>query len=153
MSQHSLSYLKLTFDSSNILCVFSLFSLKWDKFELRRTDSKYSIILTPYHTYPKFKSVYFATWRRDSNCWMDGKQQAGRGGMGWGRDNGIKETNTATGSDNDRKCRNDWSQSMPMTECTIAEWVANNVDPDQTPLSVSSDQGLHCLLKSVYPNT
>ena len=31
--------------------------------------------------------------------------------------------------------------------CKIAEWVANSVDPDQTPRSVASDLGLYCLLK------
>ena len=35
----------------------------------------------------------------------------------------------------------------------IAEWVANSVDPDQTPRSAASDLGLHCLLISVCPNT
>ena len=34
----------------------------------------------------------------------------------------------------------------------IAEWVANIVYPDQTPLSAASDLGLHCLLRSVCPN-
>ena len=37
--------------------------------------------------------------------------------------------------------------------CEIAEWVANGVDPDQTPRSAASDLGLHSLLKSVCPNT
>ena len=31
--------------------------------------------------------------------------------------------------------------------------VANSVDSDQTPHSVASDQGLHCLLGTVSPNT
>ena len=31
--------------------------------------------------------------------------------------------------------------------------VAHSVDPDQTPLSVASDLGLHCLLRIVFPNT
>ena len=30
---------------------------------------------------------------------------------------------------------------------------ANCVDPDQTPRSVASDLGLHCLLRLVRPNT
>ena len=34
-----------------------------------------------------------------------------------------------------------------------AIWVTNSVDPDQTPRSAASDQGLHCLLQPVYPNT
>ena len=29
----------------------------------------------------------------------------------------------------------------------IARWFANSVDPDQTPRSAASDQGLHCLLR------
>ena len=35
----------------------------------------------------------------------------------------------------------------------FAEWVANSVDPDQTPRSAGSDQDLHCLLMPVCPNT
>ena len=31
-------------------------------------------------------------------------------------------------------------------------WVANSVDPDQTPRSAASDLGLHCLLRPVRPN-
>ena len=31
--------------------------------------------------------------------------------------------------------------------------MTNSVDPDQTPRSAASDLGLHCLLRSVYPNT
>ena len=34
-----------------------------------------------------------------------------------------------------------------------AEWVANSVDTDQTPLIAASDLGLHCLLMAVYLNT
>ena len=33
-----------------------------------------------------------------------------------------------------------------------AGWVANSVGPDQLPLSVVSDLGLHCLLRSVCPS-
>ena len=36
--------------------------------------------------------------------------------------------------------------------CKITGWVANRVDPDQTPRSAASDQGLHCLLRPVCPN-
>ena len=37
---------------------------------------------------------------------------------------------------------------LPVSVCKITEWVANSVDSDQT-----SDLGLHCLLRSVCPNT
>ena len=32
-----------------------------------------------------------------------------------------------------------------------ARWVANSIEPDQTPHSVASDLGLHCLLRPVGP--
>ena len=35
----------------------------------------------------------------------------------------------------------------------IDGWVANSVDPDQMLHSAASDQGLHCLLRLVFPNT
>ena len=35
----------------------------------------------------------------------------------------------------------------------IAGWVANSVDPDETPHCVASHLGLHCLLRLVCPNT
>ena len=35
----------------------------------------------------------------------------------------------------------------------IARWVANSVDPDQMPRFAASDQGLHYLLRPVFPNT
>ena len=35
----------------------------------------------------------------------------------------------------------------------IAGWVANSVDPDQTPRFVASDLGLHGLLWPVFPKT
>ena len=35
----------------------------------------------------------------------------------------------------------------------IAGWVANSVDPDETPRSAASHLGLYCLLRSVCPNT
>ena len=35
----------------------------------------------------------------------------------------------------------------------IAGWVANSVDPDETPRSVASHLGLYCLLRPVCPNT
>ena len=31
--------------------------------------------------------------------------------------------------------------------------MANSIDPDQTPQNAASDQGLHCLLRPVCPNT
>ena len=34
----------------------------------------------------------------------------------------------------------------------IAGRVANCVDPDQTPRSAASDQGLHCLLRHICPS-
>ena len=34
----------------------------------------------------------------------------------------------------------------------IAGWVANSVDPDETPHIAASHQGLHCLLRRVCPN-
>ena len=40
-----------------------------------------------------------------------------------------------------------------MNVCKIAGWVANSVDPDQTPRSAASDQGLHSLLRPVFLNT
>ena len=42
---------------------------------------------------------------------------------------------------------------LPIKVCKIAVWVANSVDPDQTPRCAASDLGLHCLLRSVLPNT
>ena len=42
---------------------------------------------------------------------------------------------------------------IPENVCKIARCVANSVDPDQTPRSAVSDLGLHCLLRSVCPNT
>ena len=38
---------------------------------------------------------------------------------------------------------------LPVSLSKIAEWVANTVDPDQTPRFAASDLGLHCLLRSV----
>ena len=35
---------------------------------------------------------------------------------------------------------------LPVSVCKIAEWVANSVDPDQTPQNAASDLGLHYLL-------
>ena len=41
----------------------------------------------------------------------------------------------------------------PMLCLKIAGWVANSVDPDETPRSAASHLGLHCLLRLVCPNT
>ena len=38
----------------------------------------------------------------------------------------------------------------PMLCLKIAEWMANTVDPDETPCFVASDLGLHCLAKYVH---
>ena len=35
----------------------------------------------------------------------------------------------------------------------IADRVANSADPDQTPRSAASDLGLHCLPRTIGPNT
>ena len=35
----------------------------------------------------------------------------------------------------------------------IVGWVANSVDPDETPHSAASHLGLNCLLRPVCPNT
>ena len=35
----------------------------------------------------------------------------------------------------------------------IAVWMANSVDPDQTPLNAASDLGLHGLQRPICPNT
>ena len=42
---------------------------------------------------------------------------------------------------------------LPVNMCKISGWVANSVDPDQTPLNAASDRGLHYVLKHVCPNT
>ena len=42
---------------------------------------------------------------------------------------------------------------LPVSECNMAEWVANSIDPDQMLHSAVSDLGLHCLLRSVCLNT
>ena len=35
----------------------------------------------------------------------------------------------------------------------IAVYIANSVDPDQTPHSAASDLGLYCLQRPICPNT
>ena len=42
---------------------------------------------------------------------------------------------------------------QPVDVCKNAVWMANSVDPDQMPHTVASDQGLHCLLRLVCPNS
>ena len=44
-------------------------------------------------------------------------------------------------------------QYLPDVVSKIAGWVANSVDPDETPRSAASHLGLHCFLRPVYPNT
>ena len=41
----------------------------------------------------------------------------------------------------------------PILCLKISGWVANSVDPDETPRSVASHLGLHCLLRHVCPKT
>ena len=41
------------------------------------------------------------------------------------------------------------STLLPVNMCKIVGWVANSVEPDQTPHSASSDLGLLCLLRPV----
>ena len=42
---------------------------------------------------------------------------------------------------------------MSVSVRKIAEWAKNIVDPDQRVRSAVSNLDLHCLLRSVYPNT
>ena len=35
----------------------------------------------------------------------------------------------------------------------LDDWVANSVDPDQTPQNAASDLGLYCLLRPIGQNT
>ena len=48
-----------------------------------------------------------------------------------------------------------WTSTIhyPMLCLKIAGWVANSVDPDETPRSAASHLGLYCLLRPVCPNT
>ena len=41
---------------------------------------------------------------------------------------------------------------LPRNVCKMAWWVANSVDPDQTPRCATSDLGLQCLFRPVCPN-
>ena len=52
-------------------------------------------------------------------------------------------------------CSNIWTSIIhyPMLCLKIAGWVANSVDPDETPHSAASHLGLNCLLRPVCPNT
>ena len=45
------------------------------------------------------------------------------------------------------------SISLSVNMCKIFGWVANSIDPDQTPRSAVSDLGLQGQLRPVYPNT
>ena len=48
-----------------------------------------------------------------------------------------------------------WTSTIhyPMLCLKIAGWVANSVDPDETPRSATSHLGLNCLLRPVCLNT
>ena len=52
-------------------------------------------------------------------------------------------------------CSNIWTSTIyyPMLCLKIAGWVANSVDPDETPHSAASHLGRNCLLRPVCPNT
>ena len=51
-------------------------------------------------------------------------------------------------------CSKIWTSTIhyPMLCLKIAGWVANSVDPDETPRSAASHLGLYCLLRPVCPN-
>ena len=52
-------------------------------------------------------------------------------------------------------CSKIWTSTIhyPMLCLKITGWVANSVDPDETPRSEASHLGLNCLLRPVCPNT
>ena len=52
-------------------------------------------------------------------------------------------------------CSKIWTNTIhyPMLCLKIAGWVANSVDPDETPRSAAYHLGLYCLLRPVCPNT
>ena len=52
-------------------------------------------------------------------------------------------------------CSKIWTSTIhyPMLCLKIAGWVANSVDPDETPRSAASHLGLYCLLRPVCLNT
>ena len=52
-------------------------------------------------------------------------------------------------------CSKIWTSTIhyPMLCLKIAGWVANSIDPDETPHSAASHLGLYCLLRPVCPNT
>ena len=52
-------------------------------------------------------------------------------------------------------CSKIWTSTIhyPMLCLKIAGWVANSVDPDETPQNAASHLGLNCLLRPVCPNT
>ena len=51
-------------------------------------------------------------------------------------------------------CSKIWTSTIhcPMLCLKIAGWVANSLDPDETPHSAASHLGLYCLLRPVCPN-
>ena len=52
-------------------------------------------------------------------------------------------------------CSKIWTSTIhyPILCLKIAGWVANSVDPDETPRSAASHLGQNCLLRPVCPNT
>ena len=46
-----------------------------------------------------------------------------------------------------------WTSTWIIYYLKIAGWVANIVDPDETPQFAASHLGLHCLLRPVRPNS
>ena len=52
-------------------------------------------------------------------------------------------------------CSKIWTSTIhyPMLCLKIAGWVANSVDPDETPRFAASHLDLYCLLRPVCPNT
>ena len=52
-------------------------------------------------------------------------------------------------------CSKIWTSTthFPMLCLKIAGWMANSVDPVETPRSAASHLGLNCLLRPVCPNT
>ena len=45
------------------------------------------------------------------------------------------------------------NEFFKLHQLNLPKRLANNVDPDQTPRSAASDQGLHCLLRPVILST
>ena len=88
------------------------------------------------------------------NCWTSGKQCRPRWDAAFcGVSSGsILYSDTSTPY---HICSKIWTSTIyyPMLCLKIAGWVANSVDPDETPHSAASHLGLYWLLRPVYPNT